>query len=64
MISKGKPKNTDGSPMKYEDLRIIAKSDVILNGPPAYLSDLPPELKAKNKDAFFKLRTNDKAAAD
>jgi phosphonate transport system substrate-binding protein len=64
MISKGKPKNTDGSPMKYEDLRIIAKSDVILNGPPAYLSDLPPELKAKNKDAFFKLRTNDRAAAD
>jgi phosphonate transport system substrate-binding protein len=50
--------------MKYEDFRIIAKSDVILNGPLAYLSDLPPELKAKINDAFFKLRTNDKAAAD
>ena len=64
MISKGMLKNADGTSMKYEDFRIIAKSDVILNGPLAYLSDLPPELKAKINDAFFKLRTNDKAAAD
>jgi phosphonate transport system substrate-binding protein len=64
MISKGMLKNTDGSRMNYEDFRIIAKSDVILNGPLAYLSDLPPELKAKINDAFFKLRTNDKTAAD
>ena len=64
MISKGMLKNADGTTMKYEDFRIIAKSDVILNGPLAYLSDLPPELKAKINDAFFKLRTNDKAAAD
>jgi len=64
MISKGMLKNADGTSMKYEDFRIIAKSDVILNGPLAYLSDLPPELKANINDAFFKLRTNDKAAAD
>ena len=64
MISKGMLKNADGSPMKYEDFRIIAKSDVILNGPLAYLSDLPPDLKAKIADAFFNLRKNDKAAAD
>jgi len=64
MISKGMLKNADGTSMKYEDFRIIAKSDVILNGPLAYLSDLPPELKAKINDAFFKLRTNDKAAAE
>ena len=64
MISKGMLKNADSTTMKYEDFRIIAKSDVILNGPLAYLSDLPPELKAKINDAFFKLRTNDKAAAD
>jgi len=64
MISKGMLKNADGTSMKYEDFRIIAKSDVILNGPLAYLSDLPPDLKAKIADAFFNLRKNDKAAAD
>jgi phosphonate transport system substrate-binding protein len=64
MISKGMLKNTDGSLMKYEDFRIIEKSDPILNGPIAYLSDLPPDLKAKIAEAFFNLRKNDKAAAD
>jgi phosphonate transport system substrate-binding protein len=64
MISKGMLKNADGSAMKYEDFRIIAKSEVILNGPLAYLSDLPPDLKAKIADAFFNLRMIVKAAAD
>ena len=64
MLSKGMLKNADGSPMKYEDFRIIEKSEPILNGPLAYVSDLPPELKAKIADAFFNLRKNDKAAAD
>jgi len=64
MLAKGMLKNADGSPMKYEDFRIIEKSEPILNGPLAYVSDLPPELKAKIADAFFNLRKNDKAAAD
>ena len=64
MVTKGMLKNADGSLMKYEDFRIVAKSDPILNGPLAYLSDLPPDLKAKIADAFFNLRKNDKAAAD
>ena len=64
MITKGMLKNADGTPMKYEDFRIIAKSDPILNGPLAYLSDMPADLKAKIADAFFNLRKNDKAAAD
>ena len=64
MLTKGMLKNSDGSLMKYEDFRIIEKSEPILNGPLAYISDLPPELKAKIADAFFNLRKNDKAAAD
>jgi len=64
MITKGMLKNADGTPMKYEDFRIIAKSDPILNGPLAYLSDMPADLKAKIADAFFNLRKNDKVAAD
>ena len=64
MITKGMLKNADGTPMKYGDFRIIAKSDPILNGPLAYLSDMPADLKSKIADAFFNLRKNDKAAAD
>lgn len=64
MITKGMLKKADGAPMKYEDFRIILKSEPILNGPLAYLSDLPPDLKAKIADAFFNLRKNDKVAAD
>jgi phosphonate transport system substrate-binding protein len=64
MITKGMLKNADGTPMKYEDFRIIAKSDPILNGPLAYLEDMPADLKSKIADAFFNLRKNDKAAAD
>ena len=64
MITKGMLKNADGTPMKYEDFRIVEKSEPILNGPLAYVSDLPADLKAKIADAFFNLRKNDKAAAD
>ena len=64
MITKGKLKNADGTPMKYEDFRIIAKSDPILNGPLSYLSDMHADLKAKIADAFFNVRKNDKVAAD
>lgn len=64
MLTKGMLKNADGSPMKYEDFRIILKSDPILNGPLAVLGDMPADLKAKIADAFFHVRERDKAAAD
>ena len=64
MITKGMLKNADGTSMKYEDFRIILKSDPILNGPLAVLSDMPADMKAKIADAFFHLRERDKAAAD
>ena len=49
---------------KYDDYRIIFKSDQIVNSPYAYLSDLPADLKAKIRDAFFSIQQNDKAAFD
>ncbi|MDI4666660.1 phosphonate ABC transporter substrate-binding protein [Xanthobacter autotrophicus] len=49
---------------KYDDYRIIFKSEQIVNSPYAYLADLPSELKAKIRDAFFSIDKNDKAAFD
>ncbi len=57
-------KNADGTPMKKEDFRIIHKSAPIINGPYAYNSDLPEELKAAIAKAFFDAPTKDKAAFD
>jgi phosphonate transport system substrate-binding protein len=64
MIARGMLKNADGSPMKYEDFRIVAKSDLIINDPLTYLSDLLDDLKAKIRTAIFDFRTKDKAAYD
>ncbi|MDX3806644.1 phosphonate ABC transporter substrate-binding protein [Bosea thiooxidans] len=49
---------------KAEDFRIIYKSDLIVNSPMAYLTDLPEDLKAKIRDAVLNLATQDKAAFD
>ena len=57
-------KNADGTPMKKEDFRIILKSDLIINAPYAYLSDLPDDLKAAINKAFLDAPTKDKAAFD
>lgn len=49
---------------KAEDFRIIYKSDLIVNSPMAYLTDLPEDLKAKIRDAVLNLAAKDKAAFD
>ncbi|QRG07514.1 phosphonate ABC transporter substrate-binding protein [Xanthobacter dioxanivorans] len=49
---------------KYDDYRIVFKSDQIVNSPYAYLADLPADLKAKIRDAFFSIEKNDKTAFD
>lgn len=49
---------------KYDDFRIIFKSDQIVNSPFAYLADLPADLKAKIRDAFLSIQSNDKTAFD
>ena len=53
MLHKGMLKNADGTPMKKEDFRIIHKSALIINGPYAYNSDLPEDLKAAIAKAFL-----------
>jgi phosphonate transport system substrate-binding protein len=62
MLNKGMVKNADGSPMTKDDFRIILKSELIINSPYAYLSDLPDDLKASIRQAFFDAATKDKAA--
>jgi len=64
MLTKGMLKNADGSPMKYEDFRIIAKSDEITNGPYTVLASMPADLKAAIAKAFMEAPTKDKAAFD
>jgi phosphonate transport system substrate-binding protein len=53
MLNKGMVKSADGTPMKKEDFRIIVKSDLIINSPYAYLSDLPDDMKAAIRKAFL-----------
>ena len=64
MLIKGMLKNADGSAMKKDDFRIVHKSQPIINGPYAYNSDLPADLKAAIAKAFADAPTKDKAAFD
>ena len=64
MLDKGMLKNADGSPMTKDDFRIILKSDIIINSPYAYLSDLPDDLKAAIAKAFLEAAAKDKADYD
>src|SRR5947199_3463346 len=62
MLNKGMVKSKDGTPLKKEDFRIIVKSDLIINSPYAYLSDLPDDMKAAIKQAFLKAAEKDPEA--
>jgi phosphonate transport system substrate-binding protein len=62
MLNKNMLKNADGTPMKQEDFRIIVKSDLIINSPYAYLSDLPDDMKAAIKQAFLDAAQKDPEA--
>jgi phosphonate transport system substrate-binding protein len=62
MLNKGMLKNADGSPMKKEDFRIIVKSDLIINSPYAYLSELPDDMKAAIKQAVLDAAQKDPEA--
>jgi phosphonate transport system substrate-binding protein len=44
---------------KFSDFKIVFKSDIIVNSPMAYLSNLPADLKAKIRDAVYNFATND-----
>jgi phosphonate transport system substrate-binding protein len=62
MLAKNMVKSSDGTPMKKEDFRIIVKSDLIINSPFAYLSDLPEDMKAAIKQAFLDAPQKDSEA--
>ena len=47
---------------KYDDFRMIFKSDMIVNSPIAYLTDMPEDLRALIRDAFFNAEKNDPEA--
>jgi phosphonate transport system substrate-binding protein len=64
MINKGMLKKADGSPMKYEDFRIVWKSPLLAGSPFAYLNDMPDDLKKAIADAFYNAHKKDKAAFD
>ncbi|WP_158743312.1 phosphonate ABC transporter substrate-binding protein [Acidisphaera sp. L21] len=64
MLNKGMVKNANGTPAKVDDFRIILKSDLIINGPTAYLDSLPADLKKAIVTAWLDAAKNDKAAFD
>ena len=64
MLTKGMLKKADGKPMVYSDFRIIKTSPAILNGPYAWLSSLPDDLKAAIKAAFLAAPKKAKAEYD
>ena len=64
MLNKDMIKNADGSLAKVDDFRIILKSDLIINGPTAYLDSLPQDLKTAITQAWLDAAKNDKAAFD
>jgi phosphonate transport system substrate-binding protein len=64
MLTKGMLKNADGTPMKKSDFRIVQKSAVILNGPYAYLTSMPEDLKKAIAKAFSEAPSKDKASFD
>ncbi|SDO98199.1 phosphonate ABC transporter substrate-binding protein [Afipia sp. GAS231] len=59
MLNKNMVKSSDGTSLKKEDFRIIVKSDLIINSPYAYLSDLPDDMKAAIKKAFLEMAEKD-----
>jgi phosphonate transport system substrate-binding protein len=62
MLSKNMVKSADGTTLKKDDFRIIGKSELIINSPYAYLSDLPADMKAAIKQAFLDAPTKDPEA--
>lgn len=62
LLARGTLRHADGTPMRRDDFRVIAKSDAILNAPIAYLADLPDDLKAVIRRAMLEAPMRDRAA--
>lgn len=64
LLGKGGLRNADGSPMRRDDFRVLARSEMMSNAPIAYLSDLPDDLKALIRRAMLEAPMRDRAAFD
>lgn len=64
LIARGALKNVDGTPMRRDDFRVVLKSDLIVNAPIAYLSEMPEDLKAVIRRAFLEAPARDRTAFD
>ena len=62
LFAKGQLKNVDGTAMRRDDFRVMLKSEMIMNSPIAYLSDLPEDVKAMIRRAMLEAPIRDKAA--
>lgn len=64
LLARGALKNVDGSSMRRDDFRVVMKSEMIINSPVAYLSELPDDLKATIRRAVLEAPMRDRAAFD
>lgn len=64
MLTKKMVKNAKGELMQAGDFRIILTLPMIVNGPYAYLADLPEPMKADIRAAFFAAAAKAPAAFD
>lgn len=64
MLNKGMLKKADGSPLKYEDFRVVWKSPLLAGSPYALLNDMPADLKKAISQAFLDAPKKAKAAFD
>jgi phosphonate transport system substrate-binding protein len=62
MLNKKMLKTPDGTLETEDDYRIILKSNLIINSPTAYLADLPADMKAAIRQAFFEAPSKAPAA--
>lgn len=62
LLGRGAFRNADGTPMRRDDFRVIAKSELLVNSPIAYLSELPEDLKGIIRRAMLEAPMRDRAA--
>ena len=62
LLARGNLKNADGTAMRRDDFRVVAKSELIANAPITYLSDMPDDLKALIRRAMLEAPMRDRTA--
>jgi len=62
LLARGALRNVDGTPMRRDDFRVVLKSELIINSPIAYLSEMPEDIKATIRKAFLEAPMRDRSA--